>query len=770
MTVILFAATSANADAATGELDVRQCFSFVQRQACPDGTLVRPPNDVVVAPDGRRAYALGGQAIATFTRDPATQALTYAGCVGFSSGGSCTGSGPWTGTFFASYLDVSPDGRHVYAFNGGIWTFAVTPGGLEFASCVHWDAPASTGNCTREPLLDRVIDGEVSPDGSSVYVTTATEDRSVWRLVTLTRSPADGSLQVAGCISQQSQPGCDPVSAIGAMHEPADVELSPDGRSLYVASGDTIDVFDRDPGTGALAFDSCVGNRDGVDRGCGPTTGVFKGVRWLAISPDGRNLYASDPEETTLATFDRADAGGGLSNMRCIGHPSICGSYPQHLGSDAALRVSADGRQVYAIGNPPGNPTLHAYDRDPATGSLAFRKCWTDDNFFATFCDRESRLNVVGGIAVAPDGFSVLTISRDPASALLNWRVQNPPHCDDPGPTAVATSGLTAELSLPCTSVAGHPLTASTVVASPQHGTASAGSQPGTVRYTATSGYTGSDTLQYRVSNDLGDSPVYTLKILVGPASGVPVCADVTTTIAYGAATDVQLTCAAPPGQNTSYRIATPPAGGSLSPIRGDHTVTYSANPGFEGVDQFTYVGQDSDGDSVPAVVRITVNAPPRGLVAGPLTGCAGLDNLLRLTATCDGTAVGWNRQQTGPPGPVGAVGRSLSGPVGDPGADGVVTYPAVRTVVTSWAIPGGRVTEAQTRCGRDEVVVGGAVTSGYWYDGPVIEVPYHDNPYSTMLFKTLLASRPTPDLRGWYGRVRGGNHFYVIAYCLRSK
>jgi DNA-binding beta-propeller fold protein YncE len=106
--------------------------------------------------------------------------------------------------------------------------------------------------CTPGGPWEGVEEVVVSPDGKNVYATAAIGSG----MTIFDRAPATGTLTqkpgTAGCISfEQKQKGC---QAGRALREPTGIVLSPDATTVYVAAGSSnaIDVFDRDPLTGAL--------------------------------------------------------------------------------------------------------------------------------------------------------------------------------------------------------------------------------------------------------------------------------------------------------------------------------------------------------------------------------------------------------------------------------------------------------------------------------------------------------------------------------------
>src|SRR5690606_5358321 len=98
-----------------------------------------------------------------------------------------------------------------------------------------------------------------------------------------------------------------PVSGIAGA---VDVAISGDGRFVYVAgqAADAIAVFERDAVSGLLAWRSQVQDGElGVD-GIG-------GIAALAVSPDGRHLYAGGASDRAVAGFFIDPASGALAQV-----------------------------------------------------------------------------------------------------------------------------------------------------------------------------------------------------------------------------------------------------------------------------------------------------------------------------------------------------------------------------------------------------------------------------------------------------------------------
>ncbi len=126
-------------------------------------------------------------------------------------------------------------------------------------------------------------------------------------------------------------------------------------------------------GSGRASFD---GQKSGLDA-----------LLALAPSPDGKSLYAASAGDAAVARFDRDPATGALTYRDCISGATetgptgtnACAQIPSATaggntsGLDVAraLAVSSDGTSLYAV----ANGSIARFDRDPATGALAYRDC-----------------------------------------------------------------------------------------------------------------------------------------------------------------------------------------------------------------------------------------------------------------------------------------------------------------------------------------------------------------------------------------------------------
>ena len=112
-----------------------------------------------------------------------------------------------------------------------------------------------------------------------------------------------------------------------SIHGLARDRVSPDGKNVYVASSrsDAIAIFRRNPQTGALGqpggTSGCVAAK-GAD-GCAKAVGL-NGPNSVAVSPDGRNVYATSRGSNAVTVF-RATARPARSRQLPAGAGCISG-------------------------------------------------------------------------------------------------------------------------------------------------------------------------------------------------------------------------------------------------------------------------------------------------------------------------------------------------------------------------------------------------------------------------------------------------------------
>ena len=434
--------------AATGDLiqpaGTAGCISETGAGPCADGHGLRSPWSAVVSPDGRNVYATasGTSAVDRFARS-VRNLLTFGaisqspgtdGCVSEDGVGTCTSA---QGMLGAQSLAMSPDGKNVYVASfdaGGVvrldrnpttgvltqpagtagcirdigispcadghalgqaFGIAMSPDGKSlYVTSAASDAvarinrnpttgaisqPAGTGGCISETGaggcavghgLDNVYGVGVSPDAENVYVT-AQGTNSVARLH---RNTTNGAITqpagTAGCLSQTAADGC---ADAHALKGPTEVDMSPNGRNLYVASyfSDAVARIDRSPGTGAIT-------QPPGTRGCVSETGAgacadghgLVGPAGIAVSPDAKSVYAGSFDGDGVARFDRNTTSGSISQPAgatgCINETGSDGCADGHgFGHPKGVAISPEGESVYLASSAGGVDAVVRLKRAP---------------------------------------------------------------------------------------------------------------------------------------------------------------------------------------------------------------------------------------------------------------------------------------------------------------------------------------------------------------------------------------------------------------------
>jgi DNA-binding beta-propeller fold protein YncE len=309
----------------------------------------------------------------------------------------------------------------------GLWKVAVAPGGTHAYGIAHesraillFDRNRSTGrltprSCIGEPGFDCAGTTAlgypngivISPDGANVYVSSA------WSITVFDRNRTTGALTQkpgnTGCFTSdgryppgtENPPICTPASGIVS----STLLISPDGRHLYTGPN-TLGMFVRDPSTGALSQPASGANCTAVNiPGCTAGRGVGAG-RQMALSPDGRSLYAPNAEGNTLVILDRNPTTGLVRQKDgaagCIGATAGCAPDPEgRMTRPQAITVSPDNAHVYVstgIG-------MLVYAR-AADGRLTLKSCISDTG--TKGCASGRNLASLSYSAISPDGQTIV--------------------------------------------------------------------------------------------------------------------------------------------------------------------------------------------------------------------------------------------------------------------------------------------------------------------------------------------------------------------------
>ena len=168
-----------------------------------------------------------------------------------------------------------------------------------------------------------------------------------------------------------------------------DLAVAPDGKDVYVGGGHTLS-FRVNPSTGALTLNGY----------------TEPSARSLAISPDGRFVYAAPSAHSGINILTRDAATGILTHRENFTAPNDPAA---ESGLIDQLVMAPDGSQLYAF----EGWALVVYDRDQTTGALTLRQM--------LFAPDELGIKRPTQLAVAPDGDTlylsgqgIATLHREP--------------------------------------------------------------------------------------------------------------------------------------------------------------------------------------------------------------------------------------------------------------------------------------------------------------------------------------------------------------------
>jgi 6-phosphogluconolactonase (cycloisomerase 2 family) len=324
---------------------------------------------VAISPDGLQIYAAGrdDNAVAVFRRDLRRGELNFLQVLKEGDGG-------WQGLAGVRNLAVSPDGKNVYAAGYAdnslvVFTRDLATGLLAFQQVLQDNVKGVDG-------LEGIVSLAVSPDGKQVYAA-GSRDNAV---AVFNRSLTTGGLAFTQILR-------DGVGGITGIESISSVTLSPDGKQVYTTSSTdmAVAIFSRSA-AGRLAeiqvVRNGVGGVDGLD-----------GASAAAVSPDGKQVYTTADQDNAVTVFAREAATGKLTFQQVLknGDLGING-----LWGASSLALSPDGRYVYATGTLSNAFTL--FTRDAATGHLTVAQTLFDG------LDQVEGLAGARSVAATPDG------------------------------------------------------------------------------------------------------------------------------------------------------------------------------------------------------------------------------------------------------------------------------------------------------------------------------------------------------------------------------
>lgn len=143
-----------------------------------------------------------------------------------------------------------------------------------------------------------------------------------------------------------------------------------------------------------------------------------------------------------------------------------------------------------------------------------------------------------------------------------------------------------------------------------QHGTASI-TPTGTLTYTPTAGYNGTDAITYQVCDIDGDCSISTITVTVNNINDVPIVVDDVLMVPGNAAINGDVSTNDTPSEDGGniYSVVDQPEHGTLV-LNANGTFTYTPQSGYVGEDSFTYQLCDVDGDCAGGAMVFDVQTP----------------------------------------------------------------------------------------------------------------------------------------------------------------
>ncbi len=558
-------------------------------------------NCATVAPGFANAYSV----VANPSHGTLSGLNTTAGTVTYTPDGGFSGSDSFTykatnagGTSAAATVSiaVSPACQGVPATTpadtGATVTFSCTPAGTGMANTYAIASSPSHGTLsgldTAAGTVTYTPGNGFNGSDSFTYTATNAGGTSVAATVSITVSPP-------------AAPTCQAVSVTTA----ADTATSVTFNCPTVAAGFA--------NTYAVVANPAHGTLSGLDTAAGTITYT------PSSGYDG-------PDSFTYKATNAGGASVAATVSITVSPPAapLCQAVPVSAAPDTATGVTfsctstAGFANTYAVVANPSHGTLSGLDT--AAGTVTY----TPANGFSGSDSFTYKATNTGGASVA-------------ATVSITVGTPAAPACQAVSVTTAADTA--APVTFNCATVAPGFANTYAVVANPAHGTLSGlDTAAGTVTYTPSNGFSGSDSFTYKATNAGGASVAATVSITVSPPAA-PTCQAVAVTTAADTGASVTFNCPiVAAGFANTYAVVSNPAHGALSGLdTAAGTVTYTPDNGFSGSDSFTYQATNAGGASVAATVSITVNAPTAPTCqAVPLSAAA--DTAAAVTFSCTTT------------------------------------------------------------------------------------------------------------------------------------
>jgi DNA-binding beta-propeller fold protein YncE len=365
------------------------CIAEFIGDGCGPGRALSDVASLAVSPDGHDVYVASAanqtvgfakSAVVALSRDPSNGALSESpGLSGCTSGDGSEGCQEGKALQQAFSVVVAPNGRFVYVgsvVSSAVVSFARQSDGSLRQIPFPGECTSQGGRegCATGRGLRGVAGVAISPGGGYLYSGGSASSAVGSLFLTPTSGGLDQLKGPYGCTAENGFEGCATGHGLAGA---GPLTVSPDGRSLYVAGVESLAAFGRELSNGRIdqlpgsyACFSEGASRDGcaAGRGLNGSPCIGCGVSSIAVSPDGRSVYAASvlPNQNGAVAVFASVPRPVKVRVRFSGVPHRCVSAPFRvsvLGSGTlpirSLRLELDGRVVARSGQ---SPLTHLVD------------------------------------------------------------------------------------------------------------------------------------------------------------------------------------------------------------------------------------------------------------------------------------------------------------------------------------------------------------------------------------------------------------------------
>lgn len=234
------------------------------------------------------------------------------------------------------------------------------------------------------PGINGAIDVEVSPDGKQLYAAAGNT------VMQFKRDSNNGQLTPTATYLDSYLAGA------------RSVVVSPDGAQVYVAArtGGVFAIYNRDKNSGLLSLKDKYSNNQFIKG--------LTGAYGVAVAPNGQHIYVTGNTANAISIFSRdADSFVG---------PEADVISAADLGGTRGMAISPDGAHLYVVGSTGTvSGTVAVYSRDQTTGALTHVQTRREGEVFAIFPFLIFLDGLAGAsqVAVSPDGQFVYVTAFD---------------------------------------------------------------------------------------------------------------------------------------------------------------------------------------------------------------------------------------------------------------------------------------------------------------------------------------------------------------------